>query len=43
LLLLPLLVLSRCPQVNIGLRVLTRPNPEKLPEIYRSLGQVRLL
>lgn len=25
--------------VNIGLRVLTRPNPEKLPEIYRSLGQ----
>jgi hypothetical protein len=29
-----------CVQVNIGLRVLTRPNPEKLPEIYRSLGQV---
>lgn len=25
--------------VNIGLRVLTRPNPEKLPEIYRALGQ----
>eukprot|EP00878_Enallax_costatus_P001352 GHUV01001499.1.p1 GENE.GHUV01001499.1~~GHUV01001499.1.p1 ORF type:complete len:284 (+),score=49.41 GHUV01001499.1:263-1114(+) len=25
--------------VNIGLRVLTRPNPEKLPDIYRSLGQ----
>lgn len=25
-------------QVNIGLRVLTRPNPEKLPEIYRALG-----
>lgn len=24
--------------VNIGLRVLTRPNPDKLPEIYRSLG-----
>jgi hypothetical protein len=31
-----------CVQVNIGLRVLTRPNPEKLPEIYRSLGQVCL-
>lgn len=27
-------------QVNIGLRVLTRPNPEKLQEIYRTLGQV---
>ena len=29
-----------CPrrQVNIGLRVLTRPMPEKLPEIYRTLG-----
>lgn len=25
-------------QVNIGLRVLTRPMPEKLPEIYRTLG-----
>lgn len=25
-------------QVNIGLRVLTRPNPDKLPEIYRNLG-----
>ena len=25
-------------QVNIGLRVLTRPMPAKLPEIYRSLG-----
>lgn len=25
--------------VNIGLRVLTRPNPERLPEIYRTLGQ----
>ncbi|KAF8060291.1 PHB6 [Scenedesmus sp. PABB004] len=25
--------------VNIGLRVLTRPNPEKLPELYRTLGQ----
>jgi prohibitin 2 len=25
--------------VNIGLRVLTRPNPEKLPDIYRNLGQ----
>jgi hypothetical protein len=25
-------------QVNIGLRVLTRPNQEKLPEIYRTLG-----
>jgi prohibitin 2 len=24
--------------VNIGLRVLTRPSPDKLPEIYRSLG-----
>ena len=26
------------PQVNISLRVLTRPRPEKLPEIYRTLG-----
>lgn len=25
-------------QVNISLRVLTRPRPEKLPEIYRTLG-----
>jgi prohibitin 2 len=25
-------------QVNVGLRVLTRPNPEKLSEIYRTLG-----
>ena len=25
-------------QVNIGLRVLTRPMPSKLPEIYRTLG-----
>lgn len=25
-------------QVNIGLRVLTRPMPAKLPEIYRTLG-----
>ncbi|GIL79323.1 hypothetical protein Vretifemale_8709 [Volvox reticuliferus] len=24
--------------VNVGLRVLTRPNPDKLPEIYRTLG-----
>lgn len=24
--------------VNIGLRVLTRPSPEQLPEIYRNLG-----
>lgn len=24
--------------VNIGLRVLTRPMPEKLPELYRTLG-----
>ena len=24
--------------MNIGLRVLTRPNQEKLPEIYRTLG-----
>lgn len=24
--------------VNIGLRVLTRPRPEKLPQIYRNLG-----
>lgn len=24
--------------VNIGLRVLTRPNPDKLPTIYRQLG-----
>jgi hypothetical protein len=46
LLLLPLLLLLLlCPcvslQVNIGLRVLTRPNPEKLPQLYRTLGQVR--
>lgn len=27
-----------CSQVNIGLRVLTRPLPAKLPEIYRTLG-----
>jgi hypothetical protein len=34
-----LLLLPRCPlQVNIGLRVLTRPMPSKLPEIYRTLG-----
>lgn len=26
-------------QVNIGLRVLTRPNPEALPAIYRNLGE----
>ena len=25
-------------QVNISLRVLTRPRPERLPEIYRALG-----
>lgn len=25
-------------QVNIGLRVLTRPTPAQLPEIYRTLG-----
>lgn len=25
-------------QVNIGLRVLTRPMPAKLPELYRTLG-----
>jgi prohibitin 2 len=25
--------------VNIGLRVLTRPNPETLPQLYRTLGQ----
>ena len=25
-------------QVNIGLRVLTRPVPAQLPEIYRTLG-----
>ncbi len=25
-------------QVNVGLRVLTRPNADKLPEIYRTLG-----
>lgn len=24
--------------VNIGLRVLTRPNPERLPQLYRTLG-----
>lgn len=30
--------LSRALQVNIGLRVLTRPVPGKLPEIYRTLG-----
>lgn len=28
----------RAVQVNIGLRVLTRPKSEKLPEIYRTLG-----
>jgi prohibitin 2 len=26
------------PQVNISLRVLTRPRTERLPEIYRALG-----
>lgn len=26
-------------QVKIGLRVLTRPMPEKLPTIYRTLGE----
>lgn len=26
------------PQVNISLRVLTRPRAERLPEIYRALG-----
>ena len=25
-------------QVNIGLRVLTRPNPERLAHLYRTLG-----
>jgi len=25
-------------QVNIGLRVLTRPIPGRLPELYRTLG-----
>ena len=25
-------------QVNVALRVLTRPNADKLPEIYRTLG-----
>lgn len=25
-------------QVNIGLRVLTRPNPERLASLYRTLG-----
>ncbi len=25
-------------QVNIGLRVLTRPNPDRLPDVYRTLG-----
>ena len=30
--------LTRGWQVNIGLRVLTRPIPNKLPEIYRTLG-----
>ena len=25
--------------VNIGLRVLSRPDPNKLPKIYRTLGQ----
>jgi hypothetical protein len=25
-------------QVNIGLRVLTRPIPARLPELYRTLG-----
>ena len=28
----------RSAQVNISLRVLTRPRPERLPEIYRALG-----
>ncbi len=27
-----------CTQVNISLRVLTRPRAERLPEIYRALG-----
>lgn len=26
-------------QVNIGLRVLVRPEPDQLPTIYRTLGQ----
>jgi hypothetical protein len=26
------------PQVNIGIRVLTKPLASKLPEIYRTLG-----
>lgn len=30
--------LAEPPQVNIGLRVLTRPNPDKLPQLYRTLG-----
>lgn len=25
-------------QVNIGIRVLTKPNAYKLPELYRTLG-----
>lgn len=29
---------AAAPQVNIGLRVLTRPIPQRLPEIYRTLG-----
>ncbi len=29
---------SQIHQVNIGLRVLTRPMPERLPDIYRTLG-----
>ena len=29
---------ERSAQVNISLRVLTRPRPERLPEIYRALG-----
>ena len=33
-----MLTLQLVQQVNIGLRVLTRPMPAKLPEIYRTLG-----
>lgn len=29
------------PQVNIGLRVLTRPNPDKLAQLYRCVVSVR--
>lgn len=30
---------SFCLQVRIGLRVLTRPVPDQLPTVYRTLGE----